>query len=65
MPNHSLTPEQLRERHDKAWAFIVASIRLCSEAHRMLEPLSPTSMPSLELALSELVKAKHSIRRRS
>ena len=53
------------EKTQKAWAFITASVRLCTDAHRMLDQTAPkTEILILEAAISELLKAKSLIGRR-
>ena len=53
------------EKTQKSWAFVTASIRLCVEAHRMLERDGISGeIKSLEAAISELLKTKALVGRR-
>lgn len=53
------------EKTQKAWAFLTASVRLCTDAHRLLEPGAPKAeVLALEVAISELLKAKALVGRR-
>lgn len=53
------------EKTQKAWAFLTASVRLCTDAHRLLEPGAPrVEILALESAISELLKAKSMVGRR-
>lgn len=53
------------EKTQKAWAFLTASVRLCTDAHRLLEPGSPrVEVLTLEAAISELLKAKSMVGKR-
>ena len=53
------------EKTQKAWAFLTASVRLCTDAHRLLEPgASKTEVMTLESAISELLKIKSMVGKR-
>ncbi len=53
------------EKTQKAWAFLTASVRLCTDAHRLLEPGAPkTEVLALESAISDLLKVKAMVGRR-
>ncbi len=43
----------------KAWAFLTASVRLCTDSYRLLNANAPKEeILALELAISELLKVK-------
>jgi hypothetical protein len=53
------------EKTQKAWAFLTASVRLCTDAHRLLDPGAPKDeVVALESAISDLLKVKAMIGRR-